>query len=118
MLACKDAQAGMPLLDRYIGHDYDLLMVSDYSLGNAAFERFGFSEKLACFQVAYYGKRPSNKSELYIRPAEERDLPILIKNYHLVNPEELEKLVRRKNILLGYHQDQLVGFIGGSVSRR
>ena len=38
MLACKDAQAGMPLLDCYIGHDCDLLMVSDYSLGNAAFE--------------------------------------------------------------------------------
>ena len=112
MLACKDAQAGMPLLDCYIGHDCDLLMVSDYSLGNAAFERFGFSEKLECFQVAYYGKKPSYISELNIRTAEEHDLEILIENYHLVNPDELEKLVRRKNILLGYYQDQLVGFIG------
>jgi GNAT superfamily N-acetyltransferase len=112
MLACKDAQAGMPLLDCYIGHDCDLLMVSDYSLGNAAFERFGFSDKLECYQVAYYGEKPSCMSELNIRTAEEHDLEILIDNYHLVNPDELEKLVRRKNILLGYYQDQLVGFIG------
>jgi hypothetical protein len=87
-------------------------MVSNYSLGNAAFERFGFSEKLECFQVAYYGKKPSCTSELNIRTAEEHDLAIFIENYHLVNPEELEKLVRRTNILPGYYQDHLVGFIG------
>lgn len=33
MLACEDPSAGSPLLDRYIGGDCDLLMVSNYVLG-------------------------------------------------------------------------------------
>lgn len=112
MLACKNAEKGLPLLDRHIGEDCDLLMVSDRTLGNVAFERFGFSEKLECFQVAYYGKKPSITSELTIRAADENDLAMLIENYQLVSPDELGKLVRRKNILLGYYQDHLIGFIG------
>lgn len=39
-------------------------------------------------------------------------MAILIENYHLVNPEGLKKLVRRKNILIGYYQEHLIGFIG------
>ena len=74
MLACKNADTGISLLDRYIGQGCDLLMVSDHSLGLAAFERFGFSEKLECYQVAYYGDKPSDKAGLRVRTADERDL--------------------------------------------
>lgn len=61
-LACEDAEIGIPLLDDALTQDWDLLMVSDCSLGNAAFERFGFSEKMECFQVAYYGENLSQKT--------------------------------------------------------
>lgn len=112
MLACDDSAAGMALLDRHIGQDCSLLMVSDYTLGITAFERFGFAEKLECYQVAYYGKNPPADSRLTVRAADERDLPMLVKTYHLVSPEELEKLVSRRSILLGYDGERLVGFIG------
>ncbi len=112
MLACKEMQSGMALLDRYLGDDCDLLLVTDYSLGNAAFEKFGFIGKNECFQFAYYGEKPTYISELNIKTAEEQHLAILIENYHLVNPEGLKKLVRRKNILIGYYQEHLIGFIG------
>lgn len=111
-LACEDTLIGIPLLDRYIGQDCDLLMVSDASLGHIAFDRFGFSEKLECYQVAYFGEKPRLNTELTVRTANERDLTMLMGNYQLISPEELEKVVRRKGVLLGYYQDRLIGFIG------
>ena len=111
-LACEDAATAIPLLDHYLGQDCALLMVSDHSIGMTAFERYGFSEKLECYQVAYYGNKPSLSGRLTVREADEDDLGMLIENYDLVSPEELESIVRIKGILLGYDQDQLIGFIG------
>ncbi len=110
--ACEDAEIGIPLLDHYIGEDWELLMVSDHSTGKVAFERYGFSEKLECYQVAYFGDIPSINDGLIVRTADEYDLAILKENYHLISPEELENIVGRKGILLGYFQDRLIGFIG------
>ena len=112
MLACEDTPTGFSLLERYIGHDCNLLMVSNYSLGKMAFKRFGFSGELECFQVAYYGEKPSCSTGLSIRTADEHDLTMLVRNYRLISPEELEQVVRRKSLLLGYDQDRLIGFIG------
>lgn len=112
MLACGDAEIGMPLLKRYIGQDCALLMVSDGALGRAAFERFGFSEKLECFQVAYFGEKPTCDTALTVRTAEPGDLPTLIEAYRLISPEELEEVVERGSVLLGCDEDRLVGFIG------
>jgi len=112
LLACEDTETGLRMLDQYIGQDCNLLMVSDYAVGQAAFQKYGFSEKLECYQVAYYGDKPSADHRISVRTAEEKDLPMLIKNYQLLSPEELREVVRRKSVLLGYNQDQLVGFIG------
>jgi ribosomal protein S18 acetylase RimI-like enzyme len=111
-LACADKETGMMLLDRYIGSGCDLLMVSDAALGKEAFQRYGFSEMFECYQVAYYGRKPVLGTELTVRTAEEHDLPMLLENYHMISPEEMTEVVRRKSILLGYYQDCLVGFIG------
>ncbi len=111
-LACEDHAAGLELLDRHIGSDCRLLMVSDYDLGQTAFERYGFSEKLECYQFAYYGEKPVIGAGLSVREADEHDLPILIGHYQMISPEELAEVVRRKSILLGYDQGHLVGFIG------
>ena len=112
MLACEDHAAGLAMLDRRIGPDCGLLMVSDYSLGMEAFRRYGFSGKLECYQVAYYGDRPPVCTGISVRTADERDLPMLTENYELISAEELETAVRRQSILLGYDQGRLIGFIG------
>ncbi|NMA06656.1 MAG: GNAT family N-acetyltransferase [Ruminococcaceae bacterium] len=111
-MACEDMNTGISLLDRYIGQDCDLLMVSDYALGKAAFERYGFSEKIECYQVAFYGEKPSVGAGLAVRTANEYDLAMLKENYLSISPEELEAVVGRKTILLGYYQENLIGFIG------
>ncbi len=111
MLACEDEAVGLALLDRYVSRDCKLLMVSNHALGTAAFERYGFSEKLVCYQAAYYGEKPAGTG-LTVRTADERDLPVLINHYQLISPEELASIVRRKSVLLGYDQGCLIGFIG------
>lgn len=112
MLACEDRAEGRALLEQYVGSDCSLLMVTDTDLGRTAFERFGFREKLECCQVAFYGERPCTDTELSVRTADESDLPVLLKTYDRISPEELSRVVRRGKILLGYEKDQLVGFIG------
>ena len=112
LLACEDTAAGLRVLDRNIRPDCGLLMVSNEALGKEAYSRYGFSGKLECFQVAYYGEKPPADSRISVRAAEERDLRMLVRNYRLVSREELGKAVARRSVLLGYHQDQLIGFIG------
>ena len=112
LFACDDAAVGIPLLEEHIGRDCGLLMVSGRSLGRAAFERYGFAEKIECYQVAYYGPKPSDESVLRFREADEDDLAMLIGNYHRISPEELGEAVRRRSVLLGYYRDRPVGFIG------
>lgn len=110
--ACDDTKTGLSLLDRYITENCNLLMTVNYELGQAAFKRYGFSEKMECYQVAYYGKKPALNTELNIKAAEKSNLDILKANYHLISPEELEKAVERGCIFLGYYQNRPIGFIG------
>lgn len=112
LLGCEDETAGHSLLDHYIGQDCHLLMVSNCALGQAAFKRYGFSDMFECYQVAYYGEKLTTDTLLSVRAADERDLPTLMDNYDLISPEELEKVVGRRSILLGYEGDRLVGFVG------
>ena len=111
-LVCDDIAVGLSMYEQFIGQDCHLLMVSNCLLGNAIFHSYDFSEKLECYQVAYYGEKPLSKDGLDVRVADERDLEMLIENYHLISPEELERVVKRRSILLGYDKGSLVGFIG------
>ena len=111
-LACGDAPLGIEILDRHADRGYELLMTSDHAIGTAAFERYGFSEKLECWQVAYYGEKREPDGKLAVRVADAGDLPLLAEYYSLISPEELEKVVERKAMLLGYLGDRLVGFVG------
>jgi GNAT superfamily N-acetyltransferase len=112
LLACEDAAVALPLLDRFAGPDCRLLMVSNEAIGAAAFGRYGFTEKLECFQAAYYGEKPAEDPGLRFRRAEAGDLPLLLEYYRRISPEELAQVVSRGSVLLGYDGDRLVGFIG------
>ena len=111
-LACEDTAAGILLLDRFDARRCELLMISNHALGSEAFVRYGFSEKLECYQVAYYADEPPIDTTLSVRTADESDLSMLAENYRLISAEELELVVGRGSILLGYCNDELVGFIG------
>ena len=46
------------------------------------------------------------------RPAGQQDLPFLKDFYHLISREEMKKVVERQTLLLGYREEQWIGFIG------
>ena len=112
MLACEDTELGIRILEQHCGGECNLLMVSNEILGREAFKRFNFSEMMDCYQVAYFGEKPVPDDSISVRVADEHDLPMLIENYDMISPDELKEVVNRKNILLGYSQDRLIGFIG------
>ena len=111
-LACDDIDTGLAVLDRHNSRQISLLMVTDIELGRAAFRRYGFSDRLECRQAAWYGKTPEPDPEISVRTAGRDDLPLLIETYDLISPEEMEQVVERGSILLGYHRERLIGFIG------
>ena len=111
LLACKDAADGLSLLDKY-ADGCRLLMIPDLALGRTVFKRYGFTEKLECRQVAYYGKPPSADACVSVRTADAGDLPFLTGCYDLISPGEMAMVVERKSLFLGYAQNRLIGFIG------
>ncbi len=111
-LACEDITEGLSILDGYADEDFTLLSVTDIDLGRGAFQRYGFSDRLECYQAAWYGQPPETDPEISVRTADREDLPLLISTYDLISPEEMEQVVERGSMLFGYRREQLVGFIG------
>lgn len=112
LFACDDTKKGLSILDNYINEDYNLLMVSDYDLGKSAFTRYGFEDMIECYQVAYYGEKPKEDTTISFRVADISDIDVLLENYDMISPDELREVVERGNIILGYHDNTLIGFIG------
>ena len=111
-LACTDHNLGLRIFERHAELNCSLLMVTDTKLGKTVFERYGFDEMFECYQVAYMGSAPEPGNRLTLREADRTDLPFITSVYHLISPEEMKEVIERKSLLLGFREDQLVGFIG------
>ena len=113
MLASDDVEEGIEILDKNITSKDLLLMVSNVELGGIAFKKYGFEEKMECFQVVYNGEGISeHKGGLSFREATLDDLPFISAEYDLISEEELKEVISRHNIILGYTDEGIVGFIG------
>ena len=111
-LACDDPDLGLSVLERYKDLQYRLLMTSDPETGLRAFEKYGYTEKLECHQITYYGDMPAADDRISIRTASEDDLPFLFETYHMLSADDMKKVVDRGCIWLGYAEGRLAGFIG------
>ena len=112
LLSADNTEKGIAILDRYIREDCNLLMISDYDLGKSAFTRYGFEDMIECYQVAYYGEKPKEDTAISFRVADISDIDVLLENYDMISPDELREVVERGNIILGYNDNALIGFIG------
>ena len=110
-LACEDKEKGIAMLDRHT-NELGVLMLSNPEIGKVAFSRYGFVNQMECYQVAYYGQKPPLDERLTLRVATLDDFPIIAEHYHMTSKQELREIIGRGLILLGYHEGQLVGFIG------
>lgn len=112
LLACRDAALGAAILERHVDENCHSLMVSDYALGKAAYERYGFADLLECYQVACYGEPPAQTGGLIIRNGEEEDIPFLTEHYEYLDADEMRQIVQNRRILIGLEAGERVGFIG------
>ena len=112
-LACDDPDLGMKILEKYEDRGYQLLVVFDRELAGRAFEKYGFEERLDCWQAAYLGDIPEVSDELRVRVADLDDLDAIVANYDLVSPEEVRESVEYGDVLVGFDKEgNMVGFIG------
>ena len=100
------------LIDGYIDRERDALMVDSEELFKKVFARYGFEDKLECYQVAYYGDAPKLDAKIDVREAEKSDIPLIVCNYHLVGENEIAKIVGRRALFLGFLDGEPVGFVG------
>lgn len=113
LFLCGEVGEGdFSLIDRHVDAERDALMVDSQELLGRVFERYGFSEKLECFQVAYYGDAPKIDTNLEIRCAERSDIPLITESYHLVGETEIAKIVDTRALFLGFFDGEPVGFAG------
>ncbi len=112
-MACDDPDLGMKLLEKHEDMGYHLLVIFDTKLADRAFEKYGFTERLDCWQAAYLGPIPEVSDELRVRVATLDDLDAIIANYNLVSSEEVKISVEYGDVLVGFDkEDNMVGFIG------
>lgn len=100
------------LIDDYIDKERDALMVDSEELFKKVFARYGFEDKLECYQVTYYGDAPKLDAKIDVRAAEKSDIPLIVENYHLVGEDEIAKIVGRRALFLGFLDGEPVGFVG------
>lgn len=74
-LACDDMERSIALLDQY---ECPLLMTADYDIGLEVFKRYGFTEKIECYQVAYYGEKPVIDNRLSFKTADEQAMQVTL----------------------------------------
>ena len=111
-LACEDYETGIDILDRYVNDDCKALMVTSTEIAEEAIKRFGFEGPMDCYQFVYCDEQVDEGKIITTRTATLEDLPMLLANYDLVGPEELRKVVESGNVMLGYDEEELIGFIG------
>lgn len=112
MMACDDTDRGIQVLDRYLDKNPELMTLPNLELGDAAYERYGYHEKMVCYQAAYYGEAPALDDRLSVRPATDIDFPLIMANYDLISPEEMHDNIHRGAVFIGEHDGKPVGFIG------
>lgn len=127
MLACDDVSKGMEILKQNIddtkrnigdtkqnnGETKPLIMISNAELGRRVADKFGYENIMECYQMAFLSKEPPKADDvLEYKTATMEDFPLISREYGLVSKEELKELIERGNIVMGYENSSLVGFIG------
>lgn len=99
------------MLDRI--SDCKLICLHQEFLYEMARDKFCFNEQLQVRQYGYFGELiPERETEMRIEPIQEKDLSIVLDQYHVYSMDELIWLMNREYLFGGYVENELVGFVG------
>lgn len=110
-LSARDEETGKFMLGQI--DSCELICLHQEFLYQMAREKFHFSEELQVKQYGYMSLEPvCEDGPLEIREIDEKDLAILLEQYHVYSMDELCDLRRRHYLFGGYLNTELVGFVG------
>ena len=113
MLASDDFDTAVEWLKKHESQNYDLLVVFQRELIAFIRERYGLTGGLDCLQAAYLSSNPPDISrKLRIEHAMDSDLGVLTAFYKTVDEADLKKVIRRGELFVGYHGEDMIGFVG------
>ena len=113
MLATAHPETGKEWLKKYEHLNFSLMNLFQKEIAEFASERYGLLSELECYQAVYMGTKPMSSSKrLQIRVASEDDYEVVSQYYKVLSEVELKHIIRRGQLLIGYDQEQMVGFVG------
>ena len=113
MLAADDFEIAAAWLIKYEHLKYRLMVVFLPELIPLIKNRYGLTETLDCFQAAYLLPNPPKLPHtLRIENAKDCDLGMILSHYDTLTEEELKAIIQRKDLFIGYHHNDIVGFVG------
>ena len=115
MLAASDPALALSWLKKHSDETIDLIMVIGEEKTARGQEVLGFTERMDVYQAVYEAETPPDcgTQRLKIIPATEKDTPFIRSNYTNLDDEELQQVIKHRQLYLGYEKDgTCVGFIG------
>lgn len=113
MLAVDSYEKGIRWLKKHETLNYPLLVLFRKDLFDFAREHYAFSNMLDCFQAVYMpSEPPAIPRRLQIKTATKEHLKVITEHYEALSEQELKHIIRQGHLFLGYHNEEIVGFIG------
>lgn len=76
-------------------------------------QKYEFNKYQECYQCAYLRKEKIViDSDLEIKFASHENLDLIASIYHREDKEDIKKIIARKELVIGYENDKIVGFAG------
>ncbi len=113
MLVSDNFETSVGWLKKYEYLNYRLLSVFREDVAGFVRMNYGLTETLECFQAVYQSQDYQPLSgNLRIEAATEEKLDIIMSHYKKLDEWEVREVINRGNLFIGYHKDEVVGFIG------
>lgn len=113
MLAAENTEMSIQWLKKHEALHYNLICVFQKTLADFARKQYALTSTLDCFQAVYMSDEPPvlNRS-IQIHTASDEDLKIITDNYKRLDEQELKKIIQRRELFIGTHDNKTVGFVG------
>lgn len=113
MVATENTELSIHWLNTHEELNYNLVAVFQKTLAEFVAERYGLTSVLDCLQAVYMKSEPPTlRGTIQIHTATDEELQIITDHYDKLSEPELKKIIQRKELFIGTHDNKIVGFAG------
>ena len=113
IIACDDTNKGLSWVDKHYKGNYLINVCVNEELANIIFKKYNKRIMKTCYQVVYLKKELLELDDKYpIRDATMDDKQFILDNYHILDDEEINRIIENKEIFMIEKDGDVAGFIG------